>query len=159
MELIHQKRTKGADMTCAMDWTYLGGLRDCHHCTTLLGQDSWVPDLARRNVSGEPQLQCKDLWHAGYGKIAVVPTTNLAYGDDAGRKVKNRTGYTSELIAEHHGADYEQIIVSGGQRRRRPWSSVCQSLHGRVGCHGTNDSEENITSHDGDVSTKGTQVR
>ncbi|TAQ88156.1 hypothetical protein B7494_g3548 [Chlorociboria aeruginascens] len=47
---------------------------------------------------GEPQLFCKDMWYHGYGKIAVVPTVNLAYSDDAARKIKALKGYASQLV-------------------------------------------------------------
>ncbi|KXH64434.1 alpha-1,3-mannosyltransferase CMT1 [Colletotrichum nymphaeae SA-01] len=47
---------------------------------------------------GEPQLFCKDLWNAGFGKIAVVPSVNLEYSDEAGRKIKAAKGYTSQWV-------------------------------------------------------------
>ena len=47
---------------------------------------------------GEPQLFCKDLWHFGYRKIAVVPSVNLEYSDDAARKIKEAKGYTSQWV-------------------------------------------------------------
>lgn len=48
---------------------------------------------------GEPQLLCKDMWHRGYGKIAVVPTVNLEYSDEKGKAIKNLKGYALDLIA------------------------------------------------------------
>ncbi|KAL0942163.1 alpha-mannosyltransferase cmt1 [Colletotrichum truncatum] len=47
---------------------------------------------------GEPQLFCKDLWYNGFGKIAVIPSVNLEYSDDAGRKIKASKGYTSQWV-------------------------------------------------------------
>jgi alpha-1,3-mannosyltransferase len=47
---------------------------------------------------GEPQLFCKDLWRLGYGKIAVIPTVNLEYSDEKGRKTKQEKGYVSDLV-------------------------------------------------------------
>ncbi|GKT60776.1 alpha-1,3-mannosyltransferase CMT1 [Colletotrichum tofieldiae] len=47
---------------------------------------------------GEPQLFCKDLWNAGFGKIAAVPSVNLEYSDEAGRKIKAAKGYTSQWV-------------------------------------------------------------
>ncbi|EMR64355.1 putative glycosyltransferase family 69 protein [Eutypa lata UCREL1] len=44
---------------------------------------------------GEPTLFCKDLWWAGYGRIAVVPSVNLEYSDEAAKKIKDLKGYTS----------------------------------------------------------------
>ncbi|KAK2024429.1 alpha-1,3-mannosyltransferase CMT1 [Colletotrichum zoysiae] len=49
---------------------------------------------------GEPQLFCKDMWNAGFGKIAVVPSVNLEYSDDAGRKIKAAKGYTSQWVGD-----------------------------------------------------------
>lgn len=49
---------------------------------------------------GEPQLFCKDMWFKGYGKIAVVPSVNLQYTDELGRRVKKQKGYVAELIAD-----------------------------------------------------------
>lgn len=47
---------------------------------------------------GEPELFCKDLWHQGYGKIAVVPSVNLEYTDERGKSVKAVKGYTSTWV-------------------------------------------------------------
>ncbi|KAK4140372.1 glycosyltransferase [Dichotomopilus funicola] len=47
---------------------------------------------------GEPQLFCKDLWWHGYGKIAVVPVVNLEYSNEAGVKIKEAKGYTSQWV-------------------------------------------------------------
>lgn len=35
---------------------------------------------------------CNDMWFHGYGKIAVVPTVNLEYSVDRGRKIKEDKG-------------------------------------------------------------------
>jgi alpha-1,3-mannosyltransferase len=48
---------------------------------------------------GEPQLFCKDLWFHGYGKIAVVPTVNLEYSDEAAKMIKEAKGYTSRWVS------------------------------------------------------------
>ncbi|KAL1866608.1 hypothetical protein VTK73DRAFT_4614 [Phialemonium thermophilum] len=47
---------------------------------------------------GEPQLFCKDMWAAGHGRIAVVPTVNFAYTDGEGRTIKAEKGYVSEWV-------------------------------------------------------------
>lgn len=47
---------------------------------------------------GEPQLFCKEMWHLGYGKIAVVPAVNLEYSDEAARKIKALKGYVSQWV-------------------------------------------------------------
>ncbi|KAK0643238.1 cryptococcal mannosyltransferase 1-domain-containing protein [Cercophora newfieldiana] len=47
---------------------------------------------------GEAQLWCKDLWLAGHGKIAVVPSVNLEYTDKRGRQTKVQKGYVSDFV-------------------------------------------------------------
>ena len=47
---------------------------------------------------GEPQLFCKNLWWRGYGKIAVVPTVNLEYLDEKGRKIKEEKRCVSKWV-------------------------------------------------------------
>ncbi|KAK4443163.1 glycosyltransferase [Podospora aff. communis PSN243] len=49
---------------------------------------------------GEPQLFCKDMWWAGYGKIMVVPSVNLEYSDEKGRYIKGLKGYTRDLVRD-----------------------------------------------------------
>lgn len=53
---------------------------------------------------GEPELLCKDLWHKGHGKIAVVPSVNLEYTDDGGMNAKANKGYTSMWV----GVEYDE---------------------------------------------------
>lgn len=48
---------------------------------------------------GEPKLFAKDLWANGYGKIAVVPSVNVEYSDEKGRKIKALKGYVSKHVA------------------------------------------------------------
>ncbi|KAL0467605.1 cryptococcal mannosyltransferase 1 domain-containing protein [Neurospora intermedia] len=172
LELVHQRRFLGADMTCAMDWTYAGQdptFYDVWIARTLAGGDSffdipadgnwnsawnifWNEPTARerylahqpfqvfscwngataftakpflekkvtfrapRNgecMQGEPQLLCKDFWWHGYGKIAVVPTVNLEYSDEKGKKIKEAKGFTSHLVgAEGHRDDAIQWQAS-----------------------------------------------
>ncbi|XEV02251.1 hypothetical protein FSHL1_007538 [Fusarium sambucinum] len=47
---------------------------------------------------GEPQLFCKDLWHKGYRKIAVVPSVSLEYTDARGQDIKKLKGFTNEVV-------------------------------------------------------------
>lgn len=47
---------------------------------------------------GEPKLFAKDLWANGYGKIAVVPSVNVEYSDENGRKIKALKGYVSRHV-------------------------------------------------------------
>jgi alpha-1,3-mannosyltransferase len=49
-------------------------------------------------LMGEPTLFCKDLWHTGYGRIAVVPSVNIGYNDEESKAVKSRHGYVSEWV-------------------------------------------------------------
>jgi alpha-1,3-mannosyltransferase len=56
-------------------------------------------------VQGEPQTFCKDMWFHGYGKIATIPTVNLEYSDEKGKKIKDAKGYTSRLVAEEGYVD------------------------------------------------------
>jgi hypothetical protein len=34
---------------------------------------------------GEPTLFCKDMWHEGYGRIAVIPSVNVGYDEESGK--------------------------------------------------------------------------
>ena len=165
LELVHQRRVLGADMTCAMDWTYVGRdptFYDVWVARSLSGDTFFEipPDgnwdsawnlfwnspedkarlaahkpfqvfscwngavavtahpLAKRVVrfraaregecyQGEPQLFCKDLWHAGFGRIAVVPSVNLEYDDEAARKIKAAKGYVDQWV----GAEDESFKI------------------------------------------------
>lgn len=46
--------------------------------------------------SGEPTLFCKDLWWAGFNRIAVVPSINVEYSNAGSKAVKKQFGYTSK---------------------------------------------------------------
>jgi alpha-1,3-mannosyltransferase len=153
LELVHQHRFLGADMVCAMDWTYVGEHPTFYDVWIARGMNgdsffeippngSWDSawDLFWNNPSaksrflahqpfqvfscwngaavftgtplidgtmafrfpregechqGEPQLFCKDLWFYGYRKIAVVPTVNLEYSTEDGKRIKDQKGFTS----------------------------------------------------------------
>ncbi|KAB5559624.1 cryptococcal mannosyltransferase 1-domain-containing protein [Coniochaeta sp. 2T2.1] len=56
----------------------------------------------------EPQLFCKDMWFQGHGKIAVVPSVNLAYTNDDGQRIKKDKGYTSHWV--NAGASSADLI-------------------------------------------------
>ncbi|KAF9882403.1 alpha-1, 3-mannosyltransferase CMT1 [Colletotrichum karsti] len=158
LELAHQRLRLGADMTCAMDWTYVGAdptFYDVWISRTIAGDSffnipadgnwnsAWnifwnepttqtlfsahrpfqvfscwngaVAITARPLLDrlirfrahgegecfqGEPSLFCKDMWNNGFGKIAVVPSVNLEYSDEAGRKIKAAKGYTSQWATD-----------------------------------------------------------
>lgn len=55
-------------------------------------------------LQGEPKLLCKDLWYNGYGRIAVVPSVNLEYSDDAAKKIKALKGYVSKWVSGDSGS-------------------------------------------------------
>ncbi|KAL8686274.1 MAG: hypothetical protein Q9218_007219 [Villophora microphyllina] len=52
---------------------------------------------------GEPKSFCQDMWTLGYGKIAVVPSVNLEYSDEAGKKIKAAKGYVSDFMGRGAG--------------------------------------------------------
>lgn len=56
---------------------------------------------AKKNecFQGEPKLFCKDMWFHGYGKIAVVPSVNVAYSVDDARKLRSLKGFVSKWIS------------------------------------------------------------
>ena len=47
---------------------------------------------------GEPMTWCSDMWHLGYGRIAVVPVVNLEYNDEAASRIKDAKGYVSNWM-------------------------------------------------------------
>jgi alpha-1,3-mannosyltransferase len=59
---------------------------------------------------GEPQLFCKDMWFSGRGKIAVVPSVNLEYTDEMGRRTKKEKGFVSDWTAKEQPADPAMMI-------------------------------------------------
>ena len=156
LELIHQRRYQQADMTCGMDWTYVGqdptfydvwiargmtgdtffnipedgnwnsawnlfwndaktksrlsGIRPFQVFSCWNGATAFTANpILEKSVrfrspfekecyGGEPILFCKDMWHHGYGRIAVVPSVNIEYSDDGARKIKALKGYASDLV-------------------------------------------------------------
>ena len=49
---------------------------------------------------GEPKTWCTEMWHLGYGKIAVIPSVNLEYSDEAAERIKAAKGYVSRFVRE-----------------------------------------------------------
>lgn len=47
---------------------------------------------------GEPKLFAKDMWTEGYGRIAVVPSVNVEYSDEAAKKIKALKGYVARHV-------------------------------------------------------------
>lgn len=197
LELALQRRKLGADMTCAMDWTYVGpdptfydvwisrGINgdsffnvppdgSWDHAWNLFWNDGATKSRLQAKLpfqvfscwngattftaapllrgvrfrdrhkdecgQGEPQMFCKDLWFAGYGKIAVVPSVNLEYSDKKAKKIKELKGYTSDAV--QHQAEEGAAIAWDGPPEKvkcmqgwqnqfwRPWN---ESLHQQVG--------------------------
>ncbi|KAM5342236.1 hypothetical protein ACJ41O_015267 [Fusarium nematophilum] len=135
LELVYQRKSLGADMTCAMDWNRVPPRFYDIWISRGMNGDSFIdiPDGNWRNASelfgmrkkpelvfgaqpvienlrfraakknecrqGEPQLFCKDMWYRGYRKIAVVPSVNLEYKLHMGRKIKEKMGFTSDVVS------------------------------------------------------------
>jgi alpha-1,3-mannosyltransferase len=168
LELVHQRLYQNADMTCSMDWTYVGQDPTFYDVWIARGMkgDSFfeIPEDANWNSAwnlfwndqktlqrynthlpfqvfscwngataftakplvenkiifrdpyehecfqGEPQLFCKDMWHQGYGKIAVVPAINLEYSNDRARQIKDLKGYVSKWV-EHDGEVSDDLSI------------------------------------------------
>lgn len=156
LELIHQRVYQNADMTCAMDWTFVGpdptfydvwiarGMNGdsffnipadgnwnsawnlfwnnpTAHQRQQAGQPFQVfscwngavtftaKPLIETNVrfrasresecfQGEPKIWAKELWYHGFGKIAVIPSVNLEYSDEAAKEIKGQKGYVSHWV-------------------------------------------------------------
>ena len=64
------------------------------------GQIKFRAHYDGESYQGEPKLFCKDMWVSGYGKIAVVPSVNLAYSDEDGKKIKDLKGYVQRWIGQ-----------------------------------------------------------
>lgn len=169
LELIHQRVYQNADMTCGMDWTYVGhdptfydvwiarGMNgdsffdipaedanwnsawnlfwnnpetlqqfnshkpfqafSCWNGATAFTAEPLLEHKIKFRssaegecIQGEPQLFCKELWHLGYGKIAVVPSVNLEYSDEAAKKIKDLKGYTSQWVDKDGESDASMQI-------------------------------------------------
>jgi alpha-1,3-mannosyltransferase len=54
---------------------------------------------------GEPKLFAKDMWANGFGKIAVVPSVNVEYSDEAAKKIKTLKGYVARHVV-NEGDDW-----------------------------------------------------
>ena len=156
LELVHQRQHQKADMTCAMDWTFVGpdptfydvwiarGMNgdsffnippdgnwnsawnifwnnptaqqrqragqpfqvfSCWNGAVALTAKPLIEDEIRFRGShedecfqGEPKIFAKEMWYHGYGKIAVIPSVNLEYSDEAAKKIKSQKGYVSKWV-------------------------------------------------------------
>ena len=90
-------------------------------------------------LTGAKELFCKDMWDSGYDRIAVVPSVNLEYSDEAARKIKDVKGYVQQWTSnEGHDVkiDWKQdppetvrCIFTYDQQEMMPWDA---GLAGRV---------------------------
>lgn len=193
LELIHQRHHQNADMTCAMDWTYVGPDPTFYDVWIARGMNGdtffnippdgnwnsawnlfWNNPDANQKLhagkpfqvfscwngavtftakpfvdhkitfrsayedecpQGEPKSFCKDMWSLGYGKIAVIPSVNLEYSDEAGKKIKAAKGYVSDFVGGGNNADEliewqsnppEKVkcIPNYENQHWRPWDEV-----------------------------------
>lgn len=60
---------------------------------------------------GEPRLFCKDMWRLGHGKIAVVPSINIEYTDEAAKKIKDLKGRTNKWVKHDGTVDPDESIT------------------------------------------------
>lgn len=156
LELVHQQRYQQADVTCAMDWTFVGpdptfydvwiarGMNgdsffnippdgNWNSAWNLFWNNPTAQDRQRSGrpfqvfscwngaitftakpliegklkfrgshlsecFQGEPKIFAKEMWYNGYGKIAVIPSVNLEYSDEAAKKIKAQKGYVSKWV-------------------------------------------------------------
>ncbi|KAL8854725.1 MAG: hypothetical protein Q9221_000507 [Calogaya cf. arnoldii] len=191
LELIYQRRHQGADMTCAMDWTYVGPDPTFYDVWIARGMNGdsffnippdgnwnsawhlfWNNPEASEKLNagkpfqvfscwngvvtftakpivqqqlrfrsagpqecpqGEPKSFCKDMWSSGYGKIAVVPSVNLEYSDEGGKRIKAAKGYVSKYVGidENDKIEWQEkppekvkCIPNYEHQDWRPWDEV-----------------------------------
>ncbi|KAI2617852.1 glycosyltransferase family 69 protein [Hypoxylon sp. NC1633] len=180
LELVHQRIFQSADMTCAMDWTFVGRdptFYDVWVSRTLqrdlffdIPADARLshsfgasPVLASRDedsdeasssenkteeekltfrgpldgecYAGEPTLFCKDLWRMGRGRVAVVPSVNLEYSDEAVAKIKALKRDTSRWTVQENTEaariqwvdtppDMIKYMPGLGDMNWRPWNET-----------------------------------
>lgn len=91
------------------------------------------PVRFRRNMEeagecymGEPTLFAKDLWHRGYGKIAVVPSVSLCYNMADGKKIKKDKGFVSDLVGDKGpGLDENPVVERIAWQLSPPKEVLC----------------------------------
>ena len=62
-------------------------------------------------VMGEPTLFCHDFWVKGFGRIMVVPSVWVAYGNSAIEKVKRIEGYAEQHVLGKGPASEEKELI------------------------------------------------
>jgi alpha-1,3-mannosyltransferase len=58
----------------------------------------------------ETKLFSKDMWKAGYGKIAMVPTVNIGYTDEQAKKIRLAKGPVAEMVDLNEIHDTSSLI-------------------------------------------------
>ncbi|ORX91025.1 cryptococcal mannosyltransferase 1-domain-containing protein [Clohesyomyces aquaticus] len=76
---------------------------------------------------GEPSLFSKDMWWAGYGRVAVVPSINLEYSDSAAKKIKALKGYVQDNVKGQDGREGIKIEWE----KEPPKEVKCMPTHDR----------------------------
>ena len=61
---------------------------------------------------GEPTLLCKDFWTNGYGRIAVVPTVNVAYEEPEALPTKKNHGYAHDIEKAEQEQDPSELLIN-----------------------------------------------
>lgn len=161
LELIYQRQSLKADMTCAMDWINGGGLFYDVWISRMINGETFfeVPQSGSWDFSsnlfwndrktkdrynlgypfqvfscwngavvmtakpfrehkirfrseyegecrlGEPVHLCKDLWKLGHGRIAVVPSVNVAYQMEDASLAKDKHGTVSSWVARQDAVE------------------------------------------------------
>ena len=84
------------------------------------------------------QLWCKDMWYAGLGRIAVVPSVNLGYEDADTKRIKKTKGYVYQAVQrendegsednliswQDHPPDQVKCVVNWGDQYWSPWNET-----------------------------------
>jgi len=79
---------------------------------------------------GEEILFAAALWRAGEGRVAVLPSVNLAYSDDAAEKVKSGKGYVGQWVKGRAGRLGPESVA---WREAPPGEVQCRPEEGREG--------------------------
>ena len=63
-------------------------------------------------LMGEPTIFCRDFWNKGFGRIMVVPSVWVAYGNSAIEKIKRIEGYVEQhVLGESHVGPNEKELI------------------------------------------------
>ncbi|KAL8825929.1 MAG: hypothetical protein Q9191_004116 [Dirinaria sp. TL-2023a] len=62
-------------------------------------------------LMGEPTIFCRDFWTTGFGRIMVVPSVWVAYGNRAIEKIKRTEGYVEQHVLAGPQTDQETELI------------------------------------------------